>query len=56
MKDGYKYLIGNYQKYSEAKQEKLTCGTPDAWVVAYKDKQRVPITEVINLLSFYPLQ
>ena len=51
----YKYLIGNFNRYSEAKQEKLTSGTPDAWVVVYKDNKRVPITTVVNLLSYYPL-
>jgi hypothetical protein len=51
----YKYLIGNFSKYTEAKQEKLSCGTPDAWVVAYKGKNRVPISEVLNMLSYYPM-
>jgi tetratricopeptide (TPR) repeat protein len=51
----YKYLIGNYDKYSSAKQEKINCGTTDAWIVAYKDNKRVHITEVINMLSWYPL-
>jgi len=51
----YKYLIGSYNKYSEAKQEKISSGTSDAWVVVYRDNKRVPISEVINLLSYYPL-
>ena len=51
----YKYLIGNYSKYSEAKQEKISSGTADAWVVVYKDNKRVPISEVVNLLTYYPL-
>jgi hypothetical protein len=50
----YKYLIGNYDKYSNAKQEKIGCGTFDAWVVVYKDGKRVNINEVINILSWYP--
>ena len=50
----YKYLIGNYGKYSEAKQEKTICGTPDAWVVVYRDGKRVHISEVINMLSYFP--
>lgn len=50
----YKYLIGDYSKYSDAKQEKMSCGTPDAWVVVYKNNARINISEVINLLSFYP--
>jgi hypothetical protein len=50
----YKYLIGSYSKYNEAKIEKTTCGTYDAWVVVYKDGKRVPISDVLNMLSFYP--
>ncbi len=50
----YKYLFGKYDKYSQAKQDKLTCGTPDAWVVVYKNGQRVNISEVIKILSYYP--
>ena len=56
MNDGwYKYLIGNYNNYSEAKSEKQSCGTPDAWVVVYKDDKRVNIKEVINILSYYTI-
>lgn len=51
----YKYLIGNFSTYSEAKQEKISSGTADAWVVVYKDNERVSITEVVHLLSYYPL-
>ncbi|MBI5541781.1 MAG: PD40 domain-containing protein [Bacteroidia bacterium] len=51
----YKYLIGSYDKYSSAKQERISCGTPDAWIVVYKDGKRVHISEVINTLSWYPL-
>ncbi len=51
----YKYLIGDFNKYSTAKQEKINCGTADAWVVAYKENKRVHISEVINMLSWYPL-
>jgi hypothetical protein len=50
----YKYLIGNYKKYNEAKQEKIACGTSDAWVVVYRDGKRIHISEVLNLLSYYP--
>lgn len=50
----YKYLIGKYEKYSNAKSDKLSCGTSDAWVVAYKNGERVHISEVINMLSYYP--
>ena len=50
----YKYLIGKYEKYSQAKKEKLSSGTADAWVVAYKNGERVHISEVMNILSYYP--
>jgi hypothetical protein len=51
----YKYLIGNFNKYSDAKQEKILSGTADAWVVVYRNNYRISITEVVNLLSYYPL-
>ncbi len=55
MHDGwYKYLIGNYSKYSEAKQEKISSGTADAWIVAYKNDKRIQISEIVNFLSFFP--
>ncbi|MBI5541822.1 MAG: hypothetical protein HY951_17330 [Bacteroidia bacterium] len=55
MHDGwYKYLIGNFSKYSEAKQAKVLTGTPDAWIVVYKNGKRVHISEVINMLSNFP--
>ncbi len=50
----YKYLIGKYPQYSQAKQEKTSCGTADAWVVVYKNGSRVNISEVINMLSYCP--
>jgi tetratricopeptide (TPR) repeat protein len=49
----YKYLIGKYEKYSEAKTLQRTCGTPDAWVVVYKNGTRVHIREVSDMLSYY---
>jgi tetratricopeptide (TPR) repeat protein len=51
----YKYVIGSFNKYSEAKSEKVTCGTNDAWVVVYKEGKRVPISDVLSVLSYYPL-
>jgi hypothetical protein len=54
MHDGwYKYMIGNFRKYSEAKNEKIFSGTPDAWVVVFRNDKRISITEVINVLSYY---
>lgn len=50
----YKYLIGRYEKYSEAKTLQRTCGTPDAWVVVYKNGQRVHIREVSDMLTYHP--
>lgn len=50
----YKYLIGKYDKYSDAKTLQRTCGTPDAWVVVYKNGTRVHIREVTDMLTYYP--
>lgn len=49
----YKYLIGRFDKYSEAKAVQRTCGTPDAWVVVYKNGIRVNIREVSDMLTYY---
>jgi tetratricopeptide (TPR) repeat protein len=50
----YKYLIGEYKLYSDAKNIRNTCGTQDAWVVVYRDGIRVPISEVIQSISLLP--
>lgn len=43
-----KYLIGLFDHYEEAKTkmtELLALGLPEAWVVAYKDGQRIPLKD-----------
>lgn len=50
----YKYLIGRYDSYSEARQIKFSCGTPDAWVVVYKNGVRVNIREVMDMVTYFP--
>jgi cell division protein FtsN len=44
-----KYLIGGYTSYeeaAEARKKLRSVGAKDAWIVAYKDGQRVPMSEV----------
>jgi hypothetical protein len=50
----YKYLIGNFNNYGEARQVKFSSGTPDAWVVVYKDGVRVNIREVMDMVTYFP--
>lgn len=48
----YKYLIGYYTKYSDAKELQKNCGTYDAWVVTQKDGVRVHIREILDSFAF----
>jgi len=51
MHDGWKkYLIGNFSSYSDAKSYRKTTQTlvPDAFVVAYVDGQRTPLSTAIH--------
>ena len=54
MKAGKKYLIGSFQAYKEASnfkkqtQEKIS----DAFVVAYENGMRIPISEALQNKSF----
>ena len=48
----YKYIIGYYAVYDEAKQLQASCGTYDAWVVTHKNGVRVHIHEVIENFAF----
>ncbi|GAB4281741.1 MAG: hypothetical protein Kow0068_06240 [Marinilabiliales bacterium] len=48
----YKYLIGYFTKYSDAKQLQATCGTYDAWVVTHKNGVRVHIREILEEYAF----
>jgi hypothetical protein len=44
-----KYLLGGYTKYEDAaaaRKKIRQLGAKDAWIVAYKDGKRVPMTEV----------
>jgi len=49
----YKYLIGTYNTYAEAKNIKDGCGTADAWIVTEKNGVRVHIREVMQMLSYH---
>ena len=48
----YKYAIGFFSNYQDAQTFKTRTGIPGAFIVAYKDGIRVPITELINHPSF----
>lgn len=46
-----KYVIGNFRNYEDAnvlKRYLREMGVEDAWIVPYKDNQRVPLKEVID--------
>lgn len=46
-----KYILGVFRKYDEAEQLKIhlkNMGLKDAWIVSYKDGQRVKIEEVLT--------
>jgi len=47
----YRYTAGNFSKYEEAKNAKIQVskkGYKDAFVIAYIDGQKVPISEALN--------
>ncbi|MCO6499541.1 MAG: hypothetical protein J5I47_04070 [Vicingus serpentipes] len=47
----YRYTAGNFKKYEEAKEAKITIskkGYTDAFVVAYIDGKKVPISQALN--------
>ncbi|MFH2140995.1 MAG: hypothetical protein ABIJ97_01135, partial [Bacteroidota bacterium] len=48
----YKYLIGYYAKYADAKDLQSKCGTNDAWVVTQKDGIRIHIREILDSFAF----
>lgn len=45
----YKYLIGNFANYEDARQLKEGCGVYDAWVVVNKNGERISINKAIDL-------
>ncbi len=47
----YKYLIGEFSRYQDAKELQFTCGVDDAWVVTRKNNIRVNIREVIEFFT-----
>lgn len=55
MEDGFlKYLVGFFRDYEEAdkvKKELRKLGLKGAWVVPYKDGNRVPLIEVLSTLE-----
>ncbi|WP_143962936.1 SPOR domain-containing protein [Litoribacter populi] len=49
--DWHKYIMGNFRSYPEADQLKKhlrKTGIRDAWIVPYKDGERVPLKEVLE--------
>lgn len=47
----HKYVLGNFRKYEEAdrlKKHLRRTGIRDAWIVPYKDGERVPLKEVLD--------
>jgi hypothetical protein len=45
----YKYMIGNFQKYNEARNFKRSVRIRQAFVVAYKDGERILVREAKKL-------
>lgn len=44
----YKYTIGNFNSYNDAKKVKAQCGVNDAFIIAYSEGKQVNIAKVIN--------
>lgn len=47
----YKYLIGEFSKYQDAKELQNICGVSDAWVVTNKNNVRVNIREIMEFYT-----
>ncbi|MBT0809664.1 SPOR domain-containing protein [Litoribacter ruber] len=49
--DWHKYIMGNFRSYKEAdelKKHLRKTGIRDAWIVPYRDGERVPLREVLD--------
>ncbi len=44
----YKYSVGMFNTYSEAKKFKINIGVKDAFVIAYKNNKRIDISEALR--------
>ncbi len=48
----YKYSVGYYSYYAEAQNFKTRIGVPGAFIVAYKNGKRVPLSELTNHYTY----
>jgi len=48
----YKYSVGYFFYYREAKDFKLKSGVSDAFIIAYKNEKKIPISQLINHPSY----
>ena len=49
----YKYLIGDFAKYQDAKELQASCGVKDAWVITRKNDIRINIREILDFYATY---